>query len=316
MKKEGIAAWSCALCVIYALTAYKSAGIAAQNRQARGGRMVINEIMATAERADCDYVEVYNDGFRHRDLSAMRLGYRTTTGRLYTWAMSPEPYLLPPGGYAVLTRDGEGVCRQFAPLDASHVVEPPRMRTLASEATLIIYDELDAAEDSVSYSQSWHSPLLTDYANVALERISASGDSNSPANWTSAEASAGFATPGGPNSVSPDDRRPGGGLRLTKNSGLVAPNGGGLHAPERLEVRIESGSDVSGVSMSVYDADGRLAARPYNNVPMSAAEQTLTWDGRADDGSRLPPRTYIVVVEAWHANGRSESRKETITVTY
>lgn len=278
--------------------------------------MVINEIMATAERPDCDYVEVYNGGGAHLDLSAMRLGYRTTTGRLYAWAMSPEPYLLPPGGYAVLTRDGEEVCRQFAPHDASRVIEPPQMRTLAREATLIIFDESGAAQDSVAYSQSWHSPLLTDYTNVALERISASGDSNSPSNWTSAEASAGFATPGGPNSVSHDGRRPGGGLRLTKNSGLVAPNGGGLHAPERLEVRIESGSDVSGVSMSVFDAAGRLAARPYNNVPMSAAEQTLTWDGRADDGSRLPPRTYIVVVEAWRADGRSESRKETITLTY
>lgn len=316
MKKESIAAWSCALSVIYALAAYKNADAAAQNRQPQGGRMVINEIMATAESPDCDYVEVYNNGPLTLDLSAMRLGYRTTTGRLYTWAMSPGPYLLPPGGYAVLTRDSEEVCRLFAPHDDACVIEPPQMRTLAREATLIIFDESGAAADSVAYSQSWHSPLLTDYTDVALERISAGGDSNSPSNWTSAEASAGFATPGGPNSVSPDDRRPGGGLRLTKNSGLVAPRGGGLHAPERLEVRIESGSDVSGVSMSVYDAEGRLAARPYNNVPMSAAEQTLTWDGRADDGTLLPPRTYIVVIEAWHANGRSESRKETITLTY
>lgn len=278
--------------------------------------MVINEIMATAEDADCDYVELYNNGESTRDLSAMRLGYRTTTGRLYTWAMSGSPHLLPPGGYAVLTRDAEEVCRLFAPHDASCVIEPPQMRTLAREATLIIFDESGTAIDSVAYSQSWHSPLLTDPTNVSLERISAAGISNSPSNWTSAEASAGFATPGGPNSVNPDDRRPGRGLRLTKNSGLIAPDGGDLGAPERLEVRIESGADVSGVSMSVFDAGGRMVARPYNNVPMSAAEQTLAWDGRDDNGSRLPPRTYIVVIEAWNTNGRSESRKETITVTY
>lgn len=278
--------------------------------------MVINEIMATAESADCDYVEVYNNGISTQDLSTLRLGYRTTTGRLYSWAMSATPRLLAPGGYAVLTRDADEACRLFAPRDASCVVEPPQMRTLAREATLIIFDESGAALDSVAYSQSWHSPLLTDLTNVALERISADGDSNSPANWTSAEASAGFATPGEPNSVSPDGRRPGGELRLTKNSGLIAPDGGGLGAPERLEVRIASGADVSGVSMSVFDAGGRLVARPYNNVPMSAAEQTLAWDGRDDNGSRLPPRTYIVVIEAWNTNGRSESRKETITVTY
>ena len=69
-----------------------------------------------------------------------------------------------------------------------------------------------------------------------------------------------------------------------------------------------------GVTMTIYDAEGRPVARPYNNVAAGNGLMTLTWDGRDADGVIVGGRTYIVVVETWDTGGRSWTRKETVTV--
>ncbi len=103
-------------------------------------------------------------------------------------------------------------------------------------------------------------------------------------------------------------------LRLSPNSRVIIPDGGGTYAPESLKVGIDCGTEAAYATMIIYDAYGRRIAIPENNRPLSSAEDTLVWNGRGESGSTVRPGIYIAVISAWDTTGRERSGKVTVTI--
>lgn len=283
--------------------------------EVEGQGLVINEIMATASEGRADYVEVYNGGDAPVDAGELIVAYWTKSGRKRTARLCEGSYLLAAGGYVVATKDVEAVGRLFTVVDEGAVVECGKFPVLAKEGVVAIMDADSVVIDSVAYREGWHHPLQKEHRDVSLERIDVRGGSNDASNWTSALESAGYATPGGRNSVAREGEVSGvGRLRVSLGSEVICPRGDGVGLPSVLEVEVWSGGDVSGVSMSVYDGEGRLVARPVRNRAVGSGREVLVWDGRGEDGVVVGARSYVVVVEVWESGGGSGVRSGVVTV--
>lgn len=312
MKKERIGVIKVELAVIFLLFSFNTLTTEAQEA---ASDIIINEIMSTATNQRADYVEIYNRGDIAIDLSTLRIGYIASSGKTRTTRMSDESRIIMPGDYYVITRDANAVSEAFSPADETAIGESDHFPTLAAEGTVVLLDADSIGMDSVAYKEAWHHPLLTSHKDVALERIDADSPSNDASNWTSALASAGHATPSSRNSVArTENRRASDGAQISIASRTICPRGDGSKAPTTMKVTIKSGHDIAAASMTIFDAEGRLVARPADNMPVATGAETMTWDGRDSSGRIVGPRTYIVLVETWEAGGESERRKETITV--
>lgn len=276
--------------------------------------VVINEIMATSEGGKADYVEIYNATDRDIDMAGMALAYTPKDGKRKVIVICEEPTIIGHHSFFVITNHPEEVEERHFVMNPAAMRKPPKMPTLAADGTLTLLDRNGARMDSVTYRDAWHNATLARHTDVALERIDAQGASNDPKNWTSALPTAGFGTPTAPNSVDETGMGRRDETRLRLRSKMIIPNGGGLVAPERMEVEMRAAKGTTAVSMAIYDAKGRRMAMPYDNAPTSSAEQTLIWDGRDGNGAPIAPGTYVVAVETWGADGRSELRKESVTV--
>ncbi len=312
MKKERIGVIKVESAVIFLLFSFNTLTTYAQKASPD---IIINEIMSTATNQRADYVEIYNRGDIAIDLGTLSLGYIASSGKTRTTKMSDGSRIIMPHGYFVITRDAYAVSEAFSPADETAIGESDHFPTLAAEGTVVILDADSAVVDSVAYKEAWHHPLLTSHKDVALERIDTDGPSNDASNWTSALASAGHATPASRNSAAhTGDGAASDRARISIASRTLCPRGDGSLAPTTMKVTIKSGHDIAAASMTIFDAEGRLVARPADNVPVATGAATMTWDGRDSGGRIVAPRTYIVLVETWEAGGKSERRKETITV--
>jgi flagellar basal-body rod modification protein FlgD len=73
---------------------------------------------------------------------------------------------------------------------------------------------------------------------------------------------------------------------------------GGAPSP----VQLNLGADAATTTITIRDAQGNVV-RTLNAPGLIAGAHSVSWDGRADNGSELPPGTYTVKVEAKDANG-------------
>lgn len=279
------------------------------------GKVVINEILATADPSQCDYVELRNISDEFFDLSGLRLGTVSSTGTSRSYFISENPWRLAPGDYVALTRDALEVADRHPRAPASRIVEMERMPNLAADGIVVLLDGDSATIDSVSYAAAWHHPNIADVKDIALERRSATINANVQSNWGSASAAHDFGTPGYANSIDEtshvtDSKR----TYISLSSKIIEPEGGETRAPSRCHVSVTLPAAYGSATMRIFSTDGELMATPYNNVPIVQAEQRLTFDGRDDSGTRLPRGTYIIAIEAWTSNGSDERRLLTVTV--
>lgn len=279
--------------------------------QTKQNNVVINEIMASASKPRADYIEIFNRGDSPIWLDGIRIAYTGTTGRTKLFGLGSGGRALGAGEYHVVTKDAAAVMEIYSVGTPSWLGEEPSMPNLAATGAVAIVDADSSTLDEVHYSDSWHNPLLLSHKDVALERIDPYGESDDASNWTSAQTESGNATPTSKNSSARTGGADNDGPKLKLRSKYFCPRGG-TSAPDVMEVEMrECGG---GVTMTIYDAEGRPVARPYNNVAAGNGLMTLTWDGRDADGVIVGGRTYIVVVETWDTGGRSWTRKETVTV--
>ena len=68
------------------------------------------------------------------------------------------------------------------------------------------------------------------------------------------------------------------------------------------DLRFSLPSDAAKVTVTVYDGGGKTV-RGLVSSHMEAGLQSVTWDGRDDNGQSLPSGTYLFEVQAQDANG-------------
>lgn len=89
-------------------------------------------------------------------------------------------------------------------------------------------------------------------------------------------------------------------------------NGVQLGSTGPASLRFSAGAGAVIGNVAIRDSQG-VVVRTMQNVPLRAGDQTVTWDGRDDRGSRAPEGTYTYEVAAKDARGEPVSATTQLT---
>lgn len=274
------------------------------------GEFIFNELLPNPFTGGSEYIELYNRSDRTLPVSGLSVATRKTDGSLSThYALSVIAKPILPGGYVLLTKDKEGVTDFYTNTAPASLFEIPKLPILANtSSTLVLFRTKDETIiDEVSYSSKWHASSIKDQKGVALERIDPEADTQLPANWTSASATAGYGTPGYRNSQSdissPDEP--------DKPTGIDAPE----WVSDSEHYKITYYLDQPGYSCRafVFNTAGQRVAEIANHELLGLSGE-LTWDGSSLAGSRLRTGVYIFYAELYHTSGTVKRYKQVFLV--
>lgn len=265
------------------------------------GEIVFNELLPNPFEGGSEYIELYNRSERTLSLAMLSIATRKNDGSLSTrYPLSSVPFVLPPGGYVLLTKDAEGVA-SFYLVSAPEVVHALRLPVLANtSSTLVLFQTKgEKVIDEVSYAKAWHASWVKNEKGIALERIDPDRPTQEAANWTSASETAGYGTPGYRNSQA-------GSGRPETPTGIEAP----VYSHLTGEYEINYYLDQPGYSCRawIYDTAGRRLAEVANQT-LLGREGRFTWDGRGADGARLRPGVYLFYADLYHEGGKTHAYK-------
>ena len=268
--------------------------------------IVFNELLPNPYPDGSEYIELYNRSDRALPLSGLSIATRKTDGSLSArYPLSSIPAELEPGGFALLTKDIEGVTA-FYWIPDPYALREVKLPVLANtSATLVLFRSDDEVViDEVSYSSQWHAPSIKEEKGVALERIDPDGDSREASNWTSASSLEGYGTPGYRNSQygKPVEERP---------TGIEAP----VYSEQTEEYTIDYHVDRPGYTCRawIFDTAGRLIREVVSHESLGL-EGSLRWDGLSGSGSRVKTGIYIFYAELLHPDGEARRYKKVFLV--
>lgn len=271
---------------------------------------IFNELLPNPFAGGSEYFELYNRSGRSLPLSGLSVAVRKTDGTLSTrYPLSSINTLIEPEDYAVLTKSVEGVADFYMVTSPATLFEMSKLPILANtSSTLVLFRTEDGTIiDEVSYSSKWHASSIKDQKGVALERIDPEAETQSPSNWTSASATAGYGTPGYRNSQS-DISFPN---EPDKPTGIEAPE----WVPGSEHYKITYYLDQPGYSCRafVFNTIGQRVAEIANHELLGLSGE-LTWDGASLAGSHLRTGVYIFYAELYHTSGTVKRYKQVFLV--
>lgn len=274
------------------------------------GEFVFNELLPNPFTGGSEYIELYNRSDRTLPVSGLSVATRKTDGSLSThYSLSAIAKAILPGGYVLLTKEKEGVSDFYTNTAPASLFEIPKLPILANtSSTLVLFRTKDETViDEVSYSSKWHASSIKDQKGVALERIDPEAETQSPSNWTSASATAGYGTPGYRNSQS-DISSPN---EPDKPTGIEAPE----WVSDSEHYTITYYLDQPGYSCRafVFNTVGQRVAEITNHELLGLSGE-LTWDGSSLAGSKLPTGVYIFYAEIYHSGGAVKRYKQVFLI--
>lgn len=271
------------------------------------GEIIFNELLPDPASGGSEYFELYNRSDDALSLAGLAVAVRKTDGSLSTrYPLASVSRLIEPEGYALLTKNKEGVA-SFYLISAPEVLyELTKLPVLANtSSTLVLFRVKDEVViDEVSYSSKWHASSIKDEKGVSLERIDPDATTQDPANWTSASASSGYGTPG---------------YRNSQYGASVPEEPTGIEVPVLVEgsdsYMITYHLDQPGYNcrIFIFDTSGRRIAEIANHE-LLGIEGWLTWDGLSLSGRRLQTGVYIFYAELYHTTGKTLKYKKVFLV--
>ncbi|MGA1543746.1 MAG: lamin tail domain-containing protein [Saprospiraceae bacterium] len=260
--------------------------------------LVISEIMFDPYPNQTTFLEVYNRSDQILELGYLQL-VKPESNRQYSL---PQKWM-PPHQYYVLTKDASLLKEAYPWLESAPIIEVPYATFRLSGETLQLQTS-QSIVDALSYDPDWHHPLLEDSEGVSLERISLEGPSQEPANWHSAAASVGYATPGLPNSYSAD-------LEPSESKDWLALNQEVIQQGEILLIFYQSPLPGCILTIYVFDMSGRHLATPINQLQVQY-KGWVKWTGTDDLGRSLNSGIYIILAQLVHPEGLVQTAKRVV----
>lgn len=270
------------------------------------GEIIFNELLPNPYPDGSEYIELYNRSDRVLPLSGLSIALRKADGSLRTrYPLSSITGTLEPGGFALLSKDIEGVERFYMIVNPSalHELKLPVLANTSSTLVLLRSED-EVVIDEVCYSAEWHAAFVKEEKGVALERIDPDGASREASNWTSASSLEGYGTPGYRNSQfgKPAEENP---------TGIESPVYEEATGDYAIPYRLEQAGYVC--RAWIYDASGRLVREVVNHESLGT-NGVIRWNGLSGDGSKARTGVYIFYAELIHPNGTVKRRKEVFLV--
>jgi hypothetical protein len=278
---------------------------------AQPGNVVVNEVLFNHAPGGVYFVELLNRSLRYVNLQGYQLTAQKASGTATATISPGAPYVLAPGHLVALTADA-GVLQAQYPTssDPAALLVVSGFPALDNNAgSVAIYNSTNTELDHYDYNKSQQLALLSTQDGVSLERIRASGPS-AVGNFHSAAGTAGYATPGRPNSQAQD--AVGNGQELTVVPELFTPDDDGQQDFTTLNYQLDQPGYVG--SVTVYDALGQLTRRLLRNESLPTTG-FVQWDGLDERGHKAAVGYYIVHVELFRpSGGERREYKKTVVV--
>ena len=276
------------------------------------GSILINEILFNPLTGGVDFVELVNVSEVPVSIDHLKLATRNDTLALkQIYAVSPSIGYLKPGHFLTCTKDPQAVIAFYISNDPETFCTMKSFPSYPDDAgTVVLLNDSLEVIDEFSYTAKMHSPFQANDNGVSLERISLNKPTADRSNWTSAATSAGFATPGLPNSQAEVNTETTD--QIFPEPVVFSPNGDGTN--DLLTIRFSLGKPGYIANVRIFDVVGRQVKFLVKNESL-AQEGTWTWNGDSDTNQRLNLGVYIILVELFDRDGHTKTFKKTCTLT-
>jgi hypothetical protein len=270
--------------------------------------LIINEILFNPHPTGVDFVEVYNNSDKYITLKDWSLANYVNDEILNAKLISAEDILIAPREYLVFTENKSIIKSEYMQAQEDRIFVVADLPSFNDdEGTVALLNQDNAVLDFFSYTDDYHAVFLKDDEGVSLERISPAALTNDAANWQSASATVGFASPGYLNSNARGE--------ILANKVNVDPE---IFEPvvgqpsfTQIHYNFDAGGYVANVK--ILDAQGREIKQLVNNSTLGTTG-FFRWDGDTNDGSKARTGYYVVWMEVFNANGTVETFRKRVIV--
>ncbi|HEY8933937.1 MAG TPA: lamin tail domain-containing protein, partial [Cyclobacteriaceae bacterium] len=260
--------------------------------------IVINEVLFNPKPTGIDFVEIYNKSAKYINLENWSLAnvedhVATNLKPVTTSVLQLKPY-----SYLVFTGDKKILMSEFPQAREEFIVETLLPSMNDDEGSITIVSDSTKMIDAFSYSDKMHSPFIQDDEGISLERIAFNANTNDWANWKSASAASGFATPGYINSNSlPATAMPDEAVKIEPE--IFIPSYGNPNFAE-IKYSFDKGGYIANVK--IYDLEGREMKQLVSNESLST-QGFYRWDGDLNNGTKASVGYYVVRFEVFDEAG-------------
>jgi hypothetical protein len=177
------------------------------------------------------------------------------------------------------------------------------------KGTVLVLNGQGKILDELNYDEHWHFPLIDNKEGVSLERIDPGKPTSLAENWTSAAATAGYATPTQVNSQFKNDGNSSG--IITIDPLIFSPDNDGYDDLCFIHYEMTEPNYVANIL--VFDRNGVQVRRLYANLTLSQ-KGFLRWDGLGEDKKLLPVGIYIIYTEIFNLSGKIKKFRNVVTL--
>ena len=268
------------------------------------GDWILSEILFDPLSGGTDYVELQNVSTGYRDLKEIRVANSEETKGL-----TEESQLLPPGGFALITKSTALTLRDYPKGRTANFVEAELPVFNLDSGTVRIIGPDNSELEKFIYSADHHAPILDEVKGVSLERVSPKLPSNRSDSWQSASADAGYGTPGFENSNNRDFDLSG---TFKADPEVFTPNGDGNR--DFLLISYELAESGYFANLRIYSSTGVLVKELALSSAMGASG-FWKWDGRNTEGKLADQGMYLAVFELNKQGERSRIVRVPLAIT-
>ena len=278
------------------------------------GDIVINEILFDPPAGGADFIELHNPSNALINVRELMIGARNAGGSIGTAVMvSEKDHHLFPGDFLVLSADTGFVKRQWPKSIQQKMIAVKSLPSLPDDmGNCMVMNKQGKVIDELNYTDDMHYPLLTNKAGVSLERIDPQSPSSATGNWHSASSDAHHATPGFVNS---QFRK----LDSTDNTNiklfpaLISPDNDGQD--DLLNIQYKFNETGTLLSAYVFHQNGQLLSKVIDNRLCGTAG-SFSWNGFDAKNNRLPLGVYVVLIETFNLNDKTQRLKKVIGIRF
>jgi len=276
------------------------------------GDILFNELLFNPYPDEPDFIEFYNSSEKVINASSLLLvsvndeSHDTSS----VFPVSSENRCVMPRNYIVITSGKEALTGRFPDSEPGNIFEVSSLPSMPDdEGHLVLFNRSLEKIDEVFYDEEMHYSLLGGHEGISIEKVTTNGNSADRSQWHSASESAGWGTPGTPNSVLSEN--PESGDKVVLSSTKITPDNDGNEDVLVIHFMLEGLGSV--ISVDVFDETGRFVKSVADNL-LAGPESAVVWNGTAADEKLVNTGIYILLITLFDDKGKTEKWKIVCTV--
>ncbi len=277
----------------------------------RNNEIIINEILTNPLPDQTDYLELVNNTDSFLDLNKVILNYRSSSSEITTITL--PKVTINPHEYLLLSRTPEKLKEQYNIPYKERLVfcnSLPDFSSSSGTIVLSLTNNQSIVIDSFNYTSELYPALINSTDGVSLERVNPLRPTNEPTNWQVASTTNNYGTPGYLNSqycVIPDGEG-----KLLISPKIFSPKLPNLE--HSVSLKIKSNDPGSFATLTIYNINGQRVITIINHE-LIGTEAIYSWNGLTENGLPSPTGYYLVMLQLYNSNGKTEILKGQIILT-